>query len=280
MGADPGRAAARRPRHRGRVPRSRTSSGSGRRPGSAAGNGRLHPDSQGLTMATFRQTTSRADDPQLHTHVVISAKVQTDDGRWLALDARYLKRYQRMLGGLYQSVLRNELTHQLGVAWSTIEHGQAEIARRPRRAVRRLLEANRRGRAGGRRQARRVHRPPGTRTEPVGARRPQARGRRRHPIHEDRQPCRRTDDTVGRAKPPTLGWTGPDLLAAAIDAGRDQPAPAPTVDVNEIVAALSTGGSTWNRADVVSALCDTARPNPGVDGPAVGSDRRARQPTR
>ncbi len=56
---------------------------------------RLHPDSQGLTMATFRQTTSRADDPQIHTHAVISAKVQTADGRWLAFDARYLKRHQR-----------------------------------------------------------------------------------------------------------------------------------------------------------------------------------------
>jgi conjugative relaxase-like TrwC/TraI family protein len=40
-------------------------------------------------MATFRQTTSRANDPQLHTHAVISAKVQTNDGRWLALDARF-----------------------------------------------------------------------------------------------------------------------------------------------------------------------------------------------
>ena len=35
---------------------------------------RLHPDSQGLTMAAFRQTTSRLDDPQLHTHLVISAQ--------------------------------------------------------------------------------------------------------------------------------------------------------------------------------------------------------------
>ena len=53
-----------------------------------ADGGRLHPDTRGLTMATFRQTTSRADDPQVHTHAVISAKVQTVDGRWLALDAR------------------------------------------------------------------------------------------------------------------------------------------------------------------------------------------------
>ena len=44
--------------------------------------GRLHPDSHGLIAAGFRQTTSRGDDPQLHTHVVISAKVQTVDGRW------------------------------------------------------------------------------------------------------------------------------------------------------------------------------------------------------
>ena len=90
--------------------------------------GRLHPDTNGLTIATFRQTTSRADDPQIHTHAVISAKVQTADGRWLALDARYLKRHQRMLGGLYQSVLRAELSHRLGVEWRPIVNGQAEIA--------------------------------------------------------------------------------------------------------------------------------------------------------
>jgi conjugative relaxase-like TrwC/TraI family protein len=80
-------------------------------------------------MAVFRQTTSRADDPQLHTHAVISAKVQTADGRWLALDARYLKKHQRMLGGLYQSVLRNELTHRLGVEWGPIVKGQSEAVR-------------------------------------------------------------------------------------------------------------------------------------------------------
>lgn len=44
-------------------------------------------------VAGFRQTTSRADEPQLHTRLVISAKVRTDDARWLALDARKLKRH-------------------------------------------------------------------------------------------------------------------------------------------------------------------------------------------
>ncbi len=35
-------------------------------------------DTQGLTVALFRQHTSRTADPQLHTHAVISAKVQDD----------------------------------------------------------------------------------------------------------------------------------------------------------------------------------------------------------
>jgi conjugative relaxase-like TrwC/TraI family protein len=98
---------------------------------------RLHPDTLGLSVATFRQTTSRADDPQLHTHAVISSKVQTEDGRWWALDARYLKRHQRMLGGLYQSVLRAELTHRYGITGEPIVNGQAEIAGMPAE----LLEA-------------------------------------------------------------------------------------------------------------------------------------------
>jgi conjugative relaxase-like TrwC/TraI family protein len=89
---------------------------------------RLHPDTGGLTAAVFRQSTSRADDPQLHTHVVISAKVQTDDGRWYALVARLLKRHQQTFGYVYQSVLRAELTARYGVAFDEIVNEQAEIA--------------------------------------------------------------------------------------------------------------------------------------------------------
>lgn len=59
---------------------------------------RQHPDAQGLALAVFRQATSREDDPQIHTHVVVSAKVRAPDGQWMALDARYLKRHQRAQG--------------------------------------------------------------------------------------------------------------------------------------------------------------------------------------
>ena len=119
-------------------------------------------------MATFRQTTSRADDPQIHTHAVISAKVQTVDGRWLALDARYLKRHQRMLGGLYQSVLRAELTHRFGVEWRPIVNGQAEIAGVPDELIAVFSKRSGDIDARARRQGRRVPPPSGSRAVPVG----------------------------------------------------------------------------------------------------------------
>ncbi len=149
-------------------------------PQSRSHGGRLHPDTNGLTMATFRQTTSRADDPQIHTHAVISAKVQTADGRWLALDARYLKRYQRMLGGLYQSVLRNELTHQLGVAWSPIAHGQAEVLGVPVELCEQFSKRSTQvERAIADKRDEFIARQ-GRDPTPVGTRRPQPRSRGRH----------------------------------------------------------------------------------------------------
>jgi conjugative relaxase-like TrwC/TraI family protein len=84
-------------------------------------------DAGGIVAATFRQHTSRALDPQVHTHVVIANRVLSPDGRWLALDARLIKHDQRSLSALYHSGLRAELTRRLGVRWHTPEHGIAEI---------------------------------------------------------------------------------------------------------------------------------------------------------
>ena len=40
--------------------------------------------------------------------------------------------------------------------------------------------------------------------------------------------------------------------------------PTPRVTTAQVVEALSVGGSTWNRADVIRALCDVQRPLPGM----------------
>lgn len=80
-------------------------------------DGVLQVDALGITAAVFRQHTSRTVDPQLHSHAIISAKVQDETGRWLALDARFLKYQQRSIGWVYDAALRAELTARLGVDW-------------------------------------------------------------------------------------------------------------------------------------------------------------------
>jgi conjugative relaxase-like TrwC/TraI family protein len=85
-------------------------------------------DTRGLVVGLFRQHTSRTADPQLHTHAVIWSKVQDPTGRWLALDARFLKYQQRSIGWVYDAALRAELTARLGVTWGPVIDGHADIA--------------------------------------------------------------------------------------------------------------------------------------------------------
>jgi hypothetical protein len=227
---------------------------------------RLHPDSQGLTVATFRQTTSRADDPQIHTHAVISAKVQTVDGRWYALDARYLKRHQRMLGGLYQSVLRAELTHRYGIAWEPIVHGQAEITGTPGVLLaefsKRAVEVDHELQAKILEFRTREGRDP-TRWEQAALTREAAVDTRRHKTGTG------AGDLQSRwiADAAALGWTPTGLVAGLDSAARQQPgAGSPHVSVEQVIEQLSTDGSTWTRADVLRAICDVTPPTAELPG--------------
>jgi conjugative relaxase-like TrwC/TraI family protein len=81
----------------------------------------------GYVAAAFTEYTSRADDPQLHTHVVIANKVQGEDGVWRTLDGRLLYRHQLAAGYLHEAVLRKELTERLGVRWQPVHNGMADI---------------------------------------------------------------------------------------------------------------------------------------------------------
>ena len=95
-------------------------------------------DAVGIIAAAFRQHTSRALDPQLHTHVVVANRVKSPDGRWLALDARGLKIDQRTLSAIYHAGLRAELTARLGVVWEAPVYGIAEIATIPEQVLARF----------------------------------------------------------------------------------------------------------------------------------------------
>ena len=254
--------------------------------------GRLHLDTQGLSVAGFRQTTSRKDDPQIHTHLVISAKVRTNDGRWMALDARVLKQHQRTFGGLYQSVLRSELTARFGVGWEPIVNGQAEIAgvdpellaAFSKRAAQVDVETDarveefeaREGRAPSRFERAAIEREAAadTRVKKTGAAAVELR-------------------TVWRKEAADLGHTPRSVIEAVrarsigvnttVNTGVNTPVntgvniavntsehatvdAAPRTTVAEIVAALSERRSVWHDLDVLREITDRFRPRKGIPG--------------
>jgi conjugative relaxase-like TrwC/TraI family protein len=89
----------------------------------------------GFVVGLFRHRTSRAGDPQLHTHAVV-ANATRAGGRWSTLDSRALFREAQTAGYLYQTALRAELTERLGVEWGRVSRGSAEIVGVPQAVVR------------------------------------------------------------------------------------------------------------------------------------------------
>ncbi|MFT4773386.1 MAG: conjugative relaxase-like TrwC/TraI family protein [Ilumatobacter sp.] len=226
---------------------------------------RLHPETQGLSVAVFRQSTSRADDPQLHTHVVISAKVQTADGRWYALDALTLKKYQQAFGYLYQSTLRAEVTHRYGVVFDPIVNGQAEIAGVSSEL---LDQLSKRAREIGYEMDDKLadfHIREGR--DPSAF---EYAAMEREAAVDTRS--KKTGATVSDlrtrwgSEAARLGIDSTTLTASIAEAARQRPIEASPLAVSDVIEELATRKSTWNRMDVLRTICDTVTPQPGHDG--------------
>jgi conjugative relaxase-like TrwC/TraI family protein len=101
-------------------------------------NGVVRERGCGFVAAAYQHRTSRAQDPHLHTHVIVANMAKSpSDAEWRALDGEpLLKHYRLAAGHLYQSQLRFELTRSLGVEWRAPENGMAEIAGVPEGALR------------------------------------------------------------------------------------------------------------------------------------------------
>ena len=86
---------------------------------------------RGLVMAAFTHRDSRAGDPDLHTHVAISNKVQRlgADGQWQALDGRMLYRITVGASEFYNTQLEIEVTQRVGAVFAdrTSEAGKRPI---------------------------------------------------------------------------------------------------------------------------------------------------------
>jgi conjugative relaxase-like TrwC/TraI family protein len=99
--------------------------------------GAIRERGEGFVAAAFRHRTSRAQEPHLHTHVIVANLTRTHDGEWRALDGEAILKTYRLAGGyLYEAHLRQELTRRLGVEWTEPVKGMAELARVPETVIR------------------------------------------------------------------------------------------------------------------------------------------------
>ncbi|WP_188699716.1 MobF family relaxase [Microbacterium nanhaiense] len=82
-------------------------------------------DVAGLIATAYDHFDSRAGDPHLHTHVVISNKVKTLlDGRWRSLDGRPMHAATVALSELHEAVFADHLTRLFGVEWEARSRGR------------------------------------------------------------------------------------------------------------------------------------------------------------
>jgi conjugative relaxase-like TrwC/TraI family protein len=202
-------------------------------------------DGDGLVAAAFVHRTSRAGDPQLHTHVLVANLVRARDGRWSALDGRLVYAHARTAGFLYQAELRAELTRTLGLAWTPVSKGSAEIRGVSHRVIRAFSQRRVEIEA-----AMELHGSSG-----------------RHAAQVAALDTRRAKVRTVRPEALTPEWRR-RAVGLGLDASRigrllgRQTLPEPVYELafNQLAAptGLTQNRSTFGRRDVLQALCDLA----------------------
>lgn len=96
-------------------------------------NGVRQVDVRGLVATGFTHRDSRVGDPDLHTHVAVANKVQTLDGKWLAIDGRSLHKAVVSASETYNTALERHLADALGVRFE--ERPNEDARKRPVREI-------------------------------------------------------------------------------------------------------------------------------------------------
>jgi conjugative relaxase-like TrwC/TraI family protein len=89
--------------------------------------GRTFVPGAGFLAAAYLHRSSRAGDPQLHTHVLVANATLGPDGRWSRLYHPAIYEHARTASYIYAAHLRHELTQRLGVEWGPVVGGLADI---------------------------------------------------------------------------------------------------------------------------------------------------------
>ena len=114
----------------------------------AGKGGHIRLKGEGFIGAAFPHRFSRAGDPQVHVHFLIANMTRCGDpdrgvpDGWRTLDARAIYRHQVVAGYVFQAELRERLTRELGVEWSEVHKGAAEVVCVPRRSSTRSTAAS------------------------------------------------------------------------------------------------------------------------------------------
>ncbi|WP_420431917.1 MobF family relaxase [Candidatus Poriferisocius sp.] len=103
---------------------------------SGAGGRNVEEVPGGAAVARFDHFTSRAGDPQLHSHLLVTNRVLCGDGVWRTLDGRRIyasAKAASMVGG---AVLRAEVSRRLGWSWDRIDGRlHADVAGSPEELI-------------------------------------------------------------------------------------------------------------------------------------------------
>ena len=219
---------------------------------------RVEP-ADGLVAAAFRHRTSRAGDPQLHTHVLVANLGRGPDGRWSALDGRRLYAHARAASFVYQAVLRSELTRALGLEWLPVRKGIAELVGVPKPVLRAF--SRRRAEIEAALEARGTSSPRAAEAAALATRRAKRDG------------IGAAELVAGwRDRAAELGWDRGDLERLL---GRVQTVEIDAVSWERLFDALAApsgltrDASTFTRRNVIQALCELAPPGARVDARAL-----------
>ncbi|HKY19639.1 MAG TPA: MobF family relaxase, partial [Vicinamibacterales bacterium] len=81
-----------------------------------------------LVVAMFQHDTSRAQDPQLHTHALVLNATQREDGKWRSLHSRPLFEHKMAAGNVYRAALALSLQRMGFEIEQTHADGRFEIS--------------------------------------------------------------------------------------------------------------------------------------------------------
>ena len=195
---------------------------------------------EGLIGAAFRHRSSRAGDPQLHTHVLIANLAKGPDRRYSALDGTRIYRHAKSGGYLYQAQLRHDLSCELGISFQPVRRGAAEIEGVPDHVLRgfsrRRVEIERALAERG------AHTRQAARVAAVASRRAKEYGVSGDTLHDRwRERARELDFDPG-------GWSP----------GRSEQLDEPYRDLRDLALAVTAERSHFDRRDAIQAICQRA----------------------